>query len=168
MVYWIRAGGVTRFVCNALKGGGTKKREGETKIFKMGASWVKGRVPQKVGWNPLTNYDSVFAVFRTQSSGSKKPYVQWKGYTRKHTDQESKNKEMIEGIPERDLQNFRLVKLILDSRVQNTTWQLEKKLIVLTIHWKKENQYLLAKVILYTPNEIKSYWKYVRKLYFSP
>ena len=41
---------------------------------------------------------------------------------------------MIEGIPERDLQNFRLVRLILDSRVQNTTWQLEKKLIVLTIH----------------------------------
>ena len=44
-----------------------------------------------------------------------------KRLTRKHTDQESKNKEMIEGIPERDLQNFRLVKLILDSRVQNTT-----------------------------------------------
>ena len=41
---------------------------------------------------------------------------------------------MIEGIPERDLQNFRLVRLILDSQVQNTTWQLEKKLIVLTIH----------------------------------
>ena len=42
---------------------------------------------------------------------------------------------MIEGIPERDLQNFRLVRLILDSRVQvSITWRLEKKLITLTVH----------------------------------
>ena len=51
-----------------------------------------------MGWNSLTNYDSVFAVFRTQSSESKKPYVQWKGFTqqnlrKKHADQESKNNE---------------------------------------------------------------------------
>ena len=52
---------------------------------------------------------------------------------------------MIEGIPERDLQNFRLVRLILDSRVQvSITWRLEKKLITLTVHWKmKTNIYWL-------------------------
>ena len=85
-----------------------------------------------MGWNSLTNYDSVFAVFRTQSSESKKPYVQLKGFTqqnlrKKHADQESKNNEVIEGIPERDLKNFRLVRLILDSGVQvSTTKQLGK------------------------------------------
>ena len=61
-------------------------------------------------WNSLTNYDSVFAVFRAQSSESKKPYIQIKDFTqqnlrKKHTDQESKNKEVIEEIPERDLKN---------------------------------------------------------------
>ena len=34
---------------------------------------------------------------------------------RKKRDQESKNKEVIEGIPERDLKILRLVRLILDS-----------------------------------------------------
>ena len=62
------------------------------------------------GWNSLTNYDSVFAVFRAQSSESKKPYLQIKGFSqqnlrKKHTHQESKNKEVIKGIPERDLKN---------------------------------------------------------------
>ena len=33
---------------------------------------------------------------------------------KKHTEQESKNKEVTEGISERDLQNFKLVRLILD------------------------------------------------------
>ena len=37
---------------------------------------------------------------------------------KKHTDQRSKNKAVTEGIPERDLQNFRLVRLVLDTRVQ--------------------------------------------------
>ena len=42
---------------------------------------------------------------------------------------------MIERILERGLQNFKLVRLILDSGVQvSTTWQLEKELIMLTIH----------------------------------
>ena len=46
---------------------------------------------------------------------------------------------MIEGIPGRDLQNFRLVRLILDSVVQfSTIWRFEKKLIVLTVHWKRK------------------------------
>ena len=47
--------------------------------------------------------------------------------------------------------------------------QHEEELIMLTsaLIEKKATQYLLAKVILYTPNEIKSYWKYVKKLYLS-
>ena len=52
-------------------------------------------------------------AFEKKFQDSKKPYVQWKCFTqqnlrRKHTDQDSKNKEVIEGIPERDLQNFML------------------------------------------------------------
>ena len=36
----------------------------------------------------------------------------------KNTDQKSKNKEVIEGILEKGLQNFRLVRLILVGGVQ--------------------------------------------------
>ena len=84
---------------------------------------------------------------------------------KKHTEQESKNKEVTKGISERDLQNFKLVRLILDrgSFYNMTAWKRTDSVNYLL---KKENQYLLAKVILYTPNQIKSYWKYVRKLYF--
>ena len=39
----------------------------------------------------------------------------------KKKDQESKNKEVIEGIHEGHLQNFMLVRLILDSEVQVST-----------------------------------------------
>ena len=100
-----------------------------------------------------------------QSSESKKPYVQWNGYTQKYTDQESKNKEVIEGIPERDLENFRLVRLILDSVVQvSTTWRLEKKLIVLTVHWKRKTNiywlklsYVLQMKLIHTESMSQSY-----------
>ena len=56
-------------------------------------------------------YDSVFVVFTAQSSESKTPYAQWKNFAQqnlreKHTDQDSKYKEVIEGISERDLQHF--------------------------------------------------------------
>ena len=51
---WIRAGGghvrVGRTVWNTLKGAGTEKSGGETKILEgEGASWVKGWVPYKGG-----------------------------------------------------------------------------------------------------------------------
>ena len=89
-------------VWNALlKGGWTEKRVEETKIFKAGQAGSRGGCNKKGGWNSLTNYDSVFAIFRAESLVSEKPYVQWKGLTqqklrkKKHTDQESKNKEMI-------------------------------------------------------------------------
>ena len=70
--------------------------------------------------------------------------VQWKGFTqqnlRKKTlrkqeqgrdtrnlwDQERKNNEIIAGIHEKDLQSFKLVRLILDREVQvstKTTWR---------------------------------------------
>ena len=44
----------------------------------------------------------------------------------KKKDQESKNKEVIERIPERHIQNFMLVRIILDSEVQVSTTWLEK------------------------------------------
>ena len=44
----------------------------------------------------------------------------------KKEDQESKNKEVIEGIPERHIHNFMLVRIILDSEVQVSTTWLEK------------------------------------------
>ena len=54
-----------------LKRGGTEKRKGETKIFKMGWGWVggggqavsRGRYLEKEGWNPLTNYDTLVITF---------------------------------------------------------------------------------------------------------
>ena len=51
----MRVGGT---VCNTLKGGGTEKRGGDTKILKRGeASWAKGgALKRSGGWNPLTNY----------------------------------------------------------------------------------------------------------------
>ena len=44
-----------------LKGDGTKKRGGETKILKKGASRVKGGWHLKKGadWDPLTNYVNI-------------------------------------------------------------------------------------------------------------
>ena len=39
-----------------LKGGGTEKREEETKILKETKSWVKGGCLKKGGWKPLMNY----------------------------------------------------------------------------------------------------------------
>ena len=53
-------------------------------------------------------------------------YVPRKGFTqqnvrKKHADQESKNKEVIEEIHERDLQKFRIVRSILDRAVQVST-----------------------------------------------
>ena len=44
------------------------------------------------------------------------------------------------------------------------TW---KRIDSVNYSLKKENQYLLSKVILYTPNQINSYCKYVKKLYLS-
>ena len=54
---------------------------------------------------------SMFALFKAQSSESKTPYAQWKSFAQqnlkeKHRDQDSKYKEVIEGISERDLQLF--------------------------------------------------------------
>ena len=39
---------------------------------------------------------------------------------------------MIDGVNERDLQNFMLLRLILDRAVQVSTTQLEEELIMLT------------------------------------
>ena len=51
----VTVGGI---VSSTLIGGRTEKRGGETKILERGgASWVKGWVLKKRGWNPLTNYD---------------------------------------------------------------------------------------------------------------
>ena len=36
---------------------------------------------------------------------------------KKHADQESKNKQVIEGIQEKDLKKFKLVRLILDRAI---------------------------------------------------
>ena len=41
-----------------------------------------------------------------------------KNLGKKHTDQESKKKQVTEGIHEKDLQNFRLVRLISDRTFQ--------------------------------------------------
>ena len=47
---------------------------------------------------------------------------------------------MIEGTPEKDLKISRSVRLSLDIGLQvSTTRRLEKKLIALTIHWKRKN-----------------------------
>ena len=52
----MRVGGT---ILNALKEGGTKKRGGETKIFKRQANWVKRMgALKKGGRNPLWNYDN--------------------------------------------------------------------------------------------------------------
>ena len=47
---------------NTLKGGGTEKREGETKIFERGGKQgqeARGRCLKKGDWNPLRNYDPI-------------------------------------------------------------------------------------------------------------
>ena len=77
--------------------------------------------------------------------------MQWKVFTqknlgKKHTDQEIKNEEVIEGIHDGHFQNFRLVRLIWYRAVQVSTRQLEEELIML-------NQHLLTKVNLYNPNQ---------------
>ena len=64
-----------------LKRGWNIKKVRENEDFKMrGGKLGEGVGALKKrgggGWNPLRNYDSVFPVFRTQSSESKKPYVQ--------------------------------------------------------------------------------------------
>ena len=48
-----------------LKGGGTEKRGGETKILKMGEAGSRGGCLKKGGggWNSLWNYDSFFIAF---------------------------------------------------------------------------------------------------------
>ena len=61
MLCQIRAGGgfvqVGGTVWNILKGDGTEKRGGETKIFKRGGKLGQGVDALKRGsWNPLTNY----------------------------------------------------------------------------------------------------------------
>ena len=53
---WVRVGGT---VCNTLKGGGTEKRGGDTKILKRGrqaGSRGGGALKRSGGWSPLTNY----------------------------------------------------------------------------------------------------------------
>ena len=100
-------------VWNTLKGGGTEKRGSETKILKKGEEETRSRgerLKWRV-WNPLMNYDLVLTVFRVQSSESKKPYIQWKDFTQQnlrknHTNQDSKKREVVKGIFERDLQIF--------------------------------------------------------------
>ena len=42
----VRVGGTVK---NNLKGGGTEKRGGQTKILKRRTSWIKGWVPYKGG-----------------------------------------------------------------------------------------------------------------------
>ena len=75
---------------------------------------------------------------------------------------------MIEGIHEKDLQNLRLVGLILDGGFQvSTTWKLKKELSMLTSAFlKNENQYLLAKVDLYTPKSNYVIMKVCQKAIF--
>ena len=52
---WVRVEGT---VCNTLKGGGTEKRGGDTKILKRGrqAGSRGGALKRSGGWSPLTNY----------------------------------------------------------------------------------------------------------------
>ena len=49
----MRVGGT---VSNTLKGGGTEKRGGQTKILKRGQAGSRGALKRGKGWNFLTNY----------------------------------------------------------------------------------------------------------------
>ena len=72
----------------------------------------------------------------------------------------------MEEIPERDIQNFRLVRLILDNGVHvSTTWQLEKELVVLTIHRKRKTSicwlklsYIVQMKLSHTESMSESYY----------
>ena len=51
----MRVGGT---VSNTLKGGGTEKTGGQTKILKRGQGGSRGALKCRRDWNPLTNYVS--------------------------------------------------------------------------------------------------------------
>ena len=54
----MRVGGTVK---NTLKGGGTEKRGGETKISKRRGKLGQGMgTLKRGGWNPLTNYMAVY------------------------------------------------------------------------------------------------------------